>query len=246
MQNPYTWVNLTNVVWVEQPVGTGFSQGKPDAKDEHDVAQQFMGFFKNFVDTFALQGRKVYITGESYAGYYVPYIAYNMLNANDTEYYNVESIMFYDPSTSYDAVQDNIPALPFAQAYPELFNLNETFLADLTNRSEECGYTQFMDEYLVYPAAGPLPTPPHVNLAAGSGGKCDLWGDIINAVSLTNPCFDVYQVATTCPLLWDVLGFPGSFDYVPEGANIYFNRTDVQMAINAPLEEWEECTDVNV
>ena len=35
------------------------------------VAAQFMGFWKNFVDTFNIQGRKVYLTGESYAGQYV-------------------------------------------------------------------------------------------------------------------------------------------------------------------------------
>ena len=105
VQNPWTWVNLTNMVWVEQPVGTGFSQGNATATDETDVAAQFLGFFKNFVDTFGLQNRKVYITGESYAGYYVPYIADAMLNSNDTTYYNVESIMIYDPSTSTEAVQ---------------------------------------------------------------------------------------------------------------------------------------------
>ncbi len=105
VQNPWTWVNLTNMVWVEQPVGTGFSQGNVTATDETDVAAQFLGFFKNFVDTFGLQNRKVYITGESYAGYYVPYIADAMLNSNDTTYYNVESIMIYDPSTSTEAVQ---------------------------------------------------------------------------------------------------------------------------------------------
>jgi carboxypeptidase D len=59
---------------------------------------------------------------------------------------------------------------------------------------------------------------------------------------LINPCWDVYQVATTCPLLWDVLGFPGSFGYLPEGASVYFNRTDVQKAVNAPTQEWEECS----
>ncbi|KAL8916656.1 MAG: hypothetical protein Q9172_006196 [Xanthocarpia lactea] len=105
VKNPYTWVNLTNMVWVEQPVGTGFSQGVPTAEDEEDVAEQFLGFFKNFVDAFALQGRKVYITGESYAGYYVPYIANAMLDANDSTYYNVEAILIYDPSTSTDTVQ---------------------------------------------------------------------------------------------------------------------------------------------
>lgn len=94
------------MVWVEQPVGTGFSQGTPTATNEDEVAAQFLGFFKNFVDTFALQGRKVFITGESYAGYYVPYIANAMLNANDTTYYDVQSIMVYDPSTSTDTVQE--------------------------------------------------------------------------------------------------------------------------------------------
>lgn len=37
------------------------------AKGEPDVAKQFMGFFKNFVDTFSMHGYTVYIAGESYA-----------------------------------------------------------------------------------------------------------------------------------------------------------------------------------
>lgn len=75
VENPYSWTRLTNVVYIEQPVGTGFSQGTPTAQDEEDVADQFKLFWKNFVDTFDLKGSKVYITGESYAGMYVPYIA---------------------------------------------------------------------------------------------------------------------------------------------------------------------------
>lgn len=35
------------------------------------------------------------------------------------------------------------------------------------------------------------------------------------------------QVTTTCPNLWDVLGFPGSFDYEP-APWIYFNRKSVR------------------
>lgn len=35
---------------------------------------------------------------------------------------------------------------------------------------------------------------------------------------------------------------PGSFEYIPEGSFIYFNRTDVQDAIHAPHIEWDECT----
>lgn len=68
VKNPYTWVNLTNMVWVEQPVGTGFSQGISTETSEEAVAESFLGFFKNFVETFSMQGKKIYITGESYAG----------------------------------------------------------------------------------------------------------------------------------------------------------------------------------
>jgi carboxypeptidase D len=69
--NTWTWVNLTNVVWVEQPVGTGYSRGTPNATSEIDVANQFRGFWKNFVDLFKLHDRKVYVTGESY-GEWIP------------------------------------------------------------------------------------------------------------------------------------------------------------------------------
>ncbi|KAI9719041.1 MAG: hypothetical protein M1812_003671 [Candelaria pacifica] len=239
--NPYTWVNLTNMVWVEQPVGTGFSQGTPTATSETDVASQFLGFFKNFVDTFDLQNRKVFITGESYAGYYVPYIADAMFNANDTKYYNVQATMIYDPSTSSDSVQEEVPVVAFVDYWSGLFNLNASFSADIHKRADSCGYTSFLNDYLVFPPKGPLPAPPNSSVPG-----CDIFGDVFNAVSLVNPCFDIYQVATTCPLLWDVLGFPGSFDYLPAGGSIYFNRTDVKKAINAPDIDWMECTNTDV
>src|SRR5436190_19196932 len=87
-----------------RPVGTGFSQGTPDAMSETDVASQFLGFFKNFVETFSLSGRKVYITGESYAGYYIPYIADAMLNSHNTNHYNVKGILMYNPVIGSDTL----------------------------------------------------------------------------------------------------------------------------------------------
>ena len=228
------------MVWGEQPVGTCFSQGTPTAKDETDVADQFLGFFKNFLDTFGLHNKKVYITGESYAGYYVPYIADAMLNTNDTKYYDVEGILIYDPSTSTDAVQEQVPAAAYVDYFAPLFSFNSTFTSYIHTQADSCVYTAFLSNNLVYPPPGPLPDPPAFDTETH---KCDLWSDIYNAVSLINPCFDIYQIATTCPLLWDVLGFPGSFDYLPTGAEIYFNRTDVQKAINAPIIEWQECSE---
>jgi len=54
------------VLWVEQPVGTGFSQGVPNARNEEDVAAQLVGFFQQFLEVFSeLKGKKFYLTGES-------------------------------------------------------------------------------------------------------------------------------------------------------------------------------------
>jgi len=92
------------MVWVDQPAGTGFSPGPPTVNDETDVANQFMDFWKRFVDTFDLHGRKVYITGESYAGQYIPYIASAMLDQEDTTYFNVKGVQINDPSINDDDV----------------------------------------------------------------------------------------------------------------------------------------------
>jgi carboxypeptidase D len=72
VENDWSWHKLANIVWANQPVGAGFSQGTVTATDEFGVAQQFMGFWKNFVDTFSMQGYKVYVTGSSYSGMYLP------------------------------------------------------------------------------------------------------------------------------------------------------------------------------
>jgi carboxypeptidase D len=226
------------MVWVEQPVGTGFTQGNATATSQEETAEEFLGFFKNFVDTFGLQNRKVYITGESSAGRYVPYIADAMLSKNDSSYYDVKGIMFYDPSVADDVLLEDIPAVPFVDKWAGLFNFNQTFMDDIHNRSKACGYTEYMEKYLTFPPPSKLPYPEKDAQTEG----CGLWEDIYNAVFYTNPCFDVYAIATTCPLLWDPLGFPGSFDYLPPNTEIYFNRTEVQAAINAPIQPWAECS----
>ncbi|KUI65213.1 Serine-type carboxypeptidase F [Cytospora mali] len=245
VQNPYSWTRLTNVVYIEQPIGTGFSQGTPTAKDEEDVADQFMRFWKNFVDTFGMTGYKVYITGESYAGMFVPYIASGMLDAKDTTYFNVSGIMVYDPSIAYDFLQGSVTAVPFIDSNAAVFPLNTDTLATYHALDTECGYADFREKYLSFPPPGALPGPDDLP-GRGNVTCTTLYDKIYDAINEKNPCFDIYQVATTCPVLWDVLGFPGSFEYVPEGATIYFNRSDVQAAINAPSVEWSSCTDVNV
>jgi carboxypeptidase D len=139
--------------------------------------------------------------------------------------------------------------VPFVDYWSGLFPFNDTFRADIHARDKACGYSAWVDKYLVYPPRGHIPMPlPGTDPATGDTlPDCEnIYNDVFNAISLINPCFDIYQVATTCPILWDVLGFPGSIPYLPEGAQIYFDRADVKAAIHAPNVTWEECSSENV
>jgi carboxypeptidase D len=100
------------MVWIDQPIGTGFSPGSPNSYDELGVAKQFMGFWKNFINAFRMHGYKVYITGESYAGQYIPYITAGMLDKNDTSYYNVKGVQINDPLiNSFNAMSEGVTSV---------------------------------------------------------------------------------------------------------------------------------------
>jgi carboxypeptidase D len=174
-------VKLTNIVWVEQPIGTGFSQGNVSAVSEEDVAQQFLGFWRNFVDTFGLHGHKIFIAGESYAGMYIPYLADAMLNENDTNYFRLNATMMYDPLINSHDVMRHLPAVAFTDHWRNLMPLNETFMEDIRARGEKCGHTPFLNDHLSFPPKGPLPPPPHTS------GDCALWDKIKDAMTLLNP-----------------------------------------------------------
>lgn len=74
---------------VDQPVGVGFSNGTPTATDEEDIAADFVNFFQEFQKTYGIKNFRIFLTGESYAGRYVPFISAAMLDKNDTEYFNL-------------------------------------------------------------------------------------------------------------------------------------------------------------
>ncbi|KAI9729190.1 MAG: hypothetical protein M1834_007097 [Cirrosporium novae-zelandiae] len=241
-ENPYAWTNLTNMLWVEQPVGTGFSIGTPTATSQEETAQDFIKFFKNWSKVFGVKNFKIYVAGESYAGRYVPYISAAMLDANDTTYYNLSGALVYDPCIGqFDTVQEEIPAVPFLLENNNMLNLNQSYVDTLVALDESCGYKAYREQYFTFPASG---VQPALN---DSSSTCDVLDLIDDAAMEVNPCFNIYEVNAQCPLLWDVLAFPTQLVYQVPGTSIYFNRTDVKKAMHAPMDiDWSACSSESV
>ncbi|KLO08516.1 KEX1 protein [Schizopora paradoxa] len=79
------WEEYTNMVFVDQPAGTGFSYVSTD-RFVHDIktgAQQVVEFMRNFYKIFPeYKSMDTYIGGESYAGQYIPYIGDAILSSD--------------------------------------------------------------------------------------------------------------------------------------------------------------------
>ncbi|KIX02462.1 uncharacterized protein Z518_08403 [Rhinocladiella mackenziei CBS 650.93] len=238
--NPYSWVNLTNMLWVEYPVGVGFSPGKPTATNEEEPAEEFVQFFRNFQEIFNISDYKIYVTGESYAGRYVPYVANAMLDQNDITHFNVSGALVYDPCIGSFDYANALSVYPFVEQNNNILGFNQSFLSMLAKRDQQCGYAQYRQEFLHFPPNGTQP-PLYLNTTADP--DCDTWDMVyINAYGV-NPCFNVYEPNLQCPLLSDPLGFPTDLIYSYPGLPPYFNRTDVKKAMHAPLTtDWELCT----
>lgn len=240
--NQRSWTNLSSVLWVEQPVGTGFSQGIPNAQNEDDVAVQVIGFMQQFLEVFSeLKGKKLYVSGESYAGSYVPYIA-NHIHENPTQLdLSLQGMWINDPLLSWGVVQQQIPAVDFVKKHAYVFSFNQTFMNYLEKKAATCNYTGYVDKYVTYPPTGLLPLPGD---SVDSADGCEVWDEIYNASLIINPAFSPYRIWNTYPVLWDVLGL---LDPAELQSPIYFNRTDVKEAIHAPVDtEWLGCSTINV
>ncbi|CAL8469775.1 g9317 [Coccomyxa elongata] len=84
--NPGTWNRKYGLLFIDQPVGTGFSlagkRGIPT--DEMEVATDlYIGLQKFFAKFQDFQSRPLIITGESYAGKYVPSIGHFVLQIEE-------------------------------------------------------------------------------------------------------------------------------------------------------------------
>ncbi len=108
--NKYSWNVETNLLFIEQPAGVGFSQAEDISHNWTDVenSKNLLAAVKDFFATFPdLKGRSFYISGESYAGIFIPHLAAEILEDKSTsDKVNLQGILIgnalTDPLVDYD------------------------------------------------------------------------------------------------------------------------------------------------
>ncbi|KDN45289.1 alpha/beta-hydrolase [Tilletiaria anomala UBC 951] len=241
-RNPYSWTNLTNMLWVEQPVSTGFGTGTPDAKDENDVADEFYGFLTNFMATFPeLKGKNLYITGESYAGKYIPYIASNIYGRSAEENaangLNLKGIAINDPSFTGNFFGEEAASIEFAKRWQDDLRLSDGFIKALDADAAKHNFTNFVEKNLVYP---PPKDGIQIPKAYAADDNYDPWGTIYDQATRLNKNFNVYNVAMSY-YTKDSLGYPPA-QYTASSKNILNDIQGFKELIHAPNKTWLECT----
>ncbi|AJR86845.1 Kex1p [Saccharomyces cerevisiae YJM689] len=149
--NEGSWISKGDLLFIDQPTGTGFSveQNKDEGKidknkfdeDLEDVTKHFMDFLENYFKIFPEDlTRKIILSGESYAGQYIPFFANAILNHNkfskiDGDTYDLKALLigngWIDPNTQ------SLSYLPFAMEKKLIDESNPNF-KHLTNAHENC------------------------------------------------------------------------------------------------------------
>ncbi|KAF6085626.1 carboxypeptidase vitellogenic like [Phyllostomus discolor] len=129
----FAWTSTLSMLYIDNPVGAGFSftddpQGYAVSEDDvaRDLFSALMQFFQLFPE---FQENDFYITGQSYAGKYVPAIAYHIHTLNPTLslQINLKGIAigsgFCDPESVFNRLVGDHSYLVNVTGCPDLSNI---------------------------------------------------------------------------------------------------------------------------
>ncbi|KAM7477114.1 hypothetical protein LguiB_024357 [Lonicera macranthoides] len=233
--NPYSWNQVANILFLDSPVGVGYSYSNASSdivtNGDKRTAEDSLVFLLNWFERFPqYKGMEFYITGESYAGHYVPQLSqaivrHNAINGEKT--INLKGYMVGNAVT--DDYYDQFGLFQFMwsaglisdQSYKQL-NLLCDFESS-EHASEACDKAY--------------------DIAYEELGNIDPYS------IFTPACTGNFSLPNQLLKRWHRVGFIGQkYDPCTElHSTMYFNLPEVQKALhvhqtNAPLK-WETCSD---
>eukprot|EP01136_Pigoraptor_vietnamica_P004881 Opistho-1_new@35718 len=237
--NDHAWNKVANVLWLESPAGVGFSYS--DTRSDYNTndlltAQDAYRFLQNWLERFPqYRNSPFFITGESYAGHYIPNLAKQILDANANGTEKVINLKGFAAGNALTNEPDdfNAPmtffythALISPQDYKAAFDAckgdftsSDATCQDLVNKATQT--VGDIDNYGIYEdicTAGKVRGHTQASLLRAKYFASRRQSANLKEMPYTPPCID---------------------DYV----QTYINRADVKTAIHAKTSiSWSQCT----
>ncbi|KAJ3695438.1 hypothetical protein LUZ60_000815 [Juncus effusus] len=238
--NKYSWNREANLLFLESPAGVGFSytNTSSDLKTTGDerTAQDSLNFLIGWMERFPqYKYRDFYISGESYAGHYVPHLGKKVLDYNkgsSKPFINLKGILVGNGVT--DNYYDNLGTVSYWWTH--------AMISDKTYRSiiTSCNFTS-------------TNTSKHCDRAVNYAMNHE-FGDIDQYSIYTPSCAKSNSSGSDSKAVIRLKGSlirRRSYGYDPCTENYaerYYNRIDVQKAMHANITgipyKWTACSDV--
>ena len=246
VENPYSWNQQANIIYLEQPYGVGFSTATPvnsttypsgDKESAQDNLRFVVSFLYDLFPEFAKND--FFVSGESFGGNYVPLLVREIQRYNSEQSQRkiqLKGLSVGNPTM--DGTLDANAYFPFMYHHAligsEDFAQYQVDCPDFSNPSQKCQDTVNRIRNVI----GPI--NPY-NIYAKCIGKPSVGGACftydLNLLSASKRPRRVMDSQTYIPCINTT------------SSVAYFNRRDVQLALHAitnnePTKDWEVCSTV--
>jgi cathepsin A (carboxypeptidase C) len=220
--NPYSWNSNANLLYIDQPSGTGFSY--PATSTDHDeagVATDMYDFLQQFFKEHTqYQNLDFYTFGESYAGHYVPAVTHKIWENNK--------------NLPGSAIKINLKGTSVGNGLTDP-EIQYKYYPDMAISTNDHKPAVSEVEYLAMKAAVPS-CITQITACQTNTTACLQATDICN-LALVEPYQlsgrNVYDMRVPCetpPLCYDF-----------SNVATYLAREDVQSALGVTGHSWEDC-----
>lgn len=248
--NPHRWNKAANLLFVESPVGVGYSytNTSSDLKDlgdkitANDAYKFLVNWFKRFPQ---YKSHDFYISGESYAGHYVPQLAEVIFDSNKhvskADYINLKGFMIgnalLDDETDQTGMVDY--AWDHAVISDKVYrDIKRKCNFSIENPTKDCdnALNEYFEVYKIidmYSLYAPICPSSSSSSTSNSRQRLPIQG-------IAPRMFSKFDGWHKRPAGYD----PCLSDYT----EVYLNRPDVQKALHANVTKmsypWTHCSDV--
>ncbi|KKY25724.1 putative pheromone processing carboxypeptidase kex1 [Phaeomoniella chlamydospora] len=228
--NEGSWDEFANLLFIDNPVGTGFSYVDTDSyiHELPEMAANVITFLEKWFAIFPeYEQDDIYLAGESYAGQHIPYIAKAIMdrnaNAQNQHRWNLSGLLI---GNGWIAPQSQYPAYHAFALEHDLYQGNEDLISRVETQEARC-----FDK--LHAADG----DDHVDIL-----ECEeVLQSILSLTQKDHKCYNMYDVRLkdsypSCGMNWP----PDLTTVTP-----YLRRADVVEALHINKDKrtgWTECT----